>query len=279
MKTRLVTYLYEGAIKYIPEFIETIKKQTNQKFTLVVFNDGIQHVEKYFNLFEGKIEIIDVKGTPTEIRFHSFTYLCKTDADYIIFQDVDDGMSANRIDVVSNLLNKYNIVSNDLTLMNDHGKIYNESIWSKRLNDRFIFNYKFIEQYNIVGIGNSGVRKKILEIPIKYSKLPKVGDWFIFYQFLYLSQSSAIFTTKCQTFYRQHENNMAGIKKIDKARLEYVINVKKSHFLGLTEIGFDFHKEMKELDNLEKSLEKINNINSTIDNLFWWEETNHLIIN
>ncbi len=277
MKITLVTYFYNHGIKYADFFIDSIKKQTHKEFKLTVFNDAVSNVASYFSNFTGEIEFIDVSGTPTEIRFQSFEYLCKTNTEYIIFQDIDDGMTENRVEVLSELLRKYEIVSNDLTLMDDNGTIYKTSIWSDRLHDLFEFNSDFIKNKNIVGIGNSGIRKSVLSTSIKYSALPKVADWFMFYQLMLFSKTKAIFTTKCQTLYRQHNNNMAGVKTFDEARLTYVIQVKKAHYLGLQEIGVDVTRELTELNKIEAIIQK--EIVTPKDNLFWWEETNHLVIN
>lgn len=277
MKISLVTYFYNEGIKYVDVFLDSVKKQTRLDFKLVVFNDGVNDAANYFMNFNGPIEFVDVSGTPTEIRFQSFEYLYKTDTEYIIFQDIDDDMTENRVEVLSDLLKKYDIVSNDLTLMDDNGVVYRESIWSDRLNDLFEFNYDFIRDKNIVGIGNSGIRKSVLSIPIKYSVIPKVADWFMFFQLMLFGKTKAVFTIKCQTLYRQHNNNMAGVKTFDEARLTYVIQVKKAHYLGLQEIGIDVAKELGELKKIESTVQK--NITIPKENLFWWEETNHLVIN
>ena len=277
MKITLVTYFYNDGIKYLNTFLDSIKKQTHQAFKLTVFNDGVNNAANYFTNFTGEIEFVDVSGTPTEIRFQSFDYLYKTNAEYIIFQDIDDGMTENRVEVLSELLQKYDIVSNDLSLMDDNGTLYKTAIWSDRLPDLFEFTSDFIKDKNIAGIGNSGIRKSVLSTPIKYSALPKVADWFMFYQLMFFSKVKAVFTSKCQTLYRQHNNNMAGVKTFDEARLTYVIQVKRAHYLGLQEIGIDVTKELTELDKIELIIQ--NKIAIPKDNLFWWEETNHLVIN
>ena len=279
MKISLVTYFYNDAIKYIDTFLSALSKQTVQNFDLIVFNDSVEKPETYFTDYKRSIKFIAVSGTPTQVRFQSFEYLNKSDTDYIIFQDIDDSMSENRVEVLSHLLNEYDIVSNDLSLMNDSGELYQASIWSDKLKDLFTFEYNFIKDKNIVGIGNSAIKKTILKHSLKYSAIPKVADWFMFYQLMYNGKLTAVFTTKCQTLYRQHPNNMAGVRSLDNKRLLYVMEVKKFHYLGLKEANFNVEKELKELEAIEKKISETHTTNPNTENLFWWDETNHLIIN
>jgi glycosyltransferase involved in cell wall biosynthesis len=279
MRVNLATYFYDHGTKYIQDFLSTVRQQTYQDFKLVVFNDGVKEAGNYFSEYHGDMEIVELTGTPTQIRLSSFEYLNKTDVDFIIFLDIDDKMSENRIEVLLNHLRHYDIVSNDLSLMNENGELYKRSIWSDKLKDEFVFDSDFIKHKNIVGIGNSGIRKSVLNIPISYSAIPKVGDWFIFYQIMYNGKAEALFTSQCQTFYRQHDNNMAGIKVVDENRLNYIIEVKRSHYQGLKEIGYNVKQELLNLEEISQKIKGKSNFNIKNGNLFWWDETNHISIN
>lgn len=279
MSLAVVTFFYPNAVVYISGFLNCIQQQTAQNFTLIVFNDGVQNISSLFTKYNNNIIFVEVTGTPTQVRFQAFEYLKSSNFEKIIFQDIDDEMTSNRVDVLSKLLENHAIVSNDLSLVNNSGVIYSKAIWSDKIKDLFEFDDTFIKRKNIVGIGNSGIRKDILNTKITYSSMPKVADWFMFYQLMYLGKFKALFTTQCQTLYRQHEDNMAGVKNFDKDRLDYVIMVKLSHYQGLKDVGFQVEDDINELNLLQSKIKNITNMPAIKQNLFWWEETNEIQIN
>lgn len=273
MKNAVVTFIYPYALKYLDEFEKCLSIQTFKDFDLVIFNDGVSDLKEAISGYNDHFEIISVSGTPMQIRFEAFGWLNKSGYDKIIFQDIDDSMSSNRVECLINLLNSYEIVANDLSLMNEKGDIYEESVWSKELGDLFSFNYEFISDKNILGIGNSAIRRQILEVPIKQSSTPVVADWFIYYQLLHNGRLSAIFTNQCQTYYRQHEDNMAGIKEFSEDRLNYVIKVKEAQYNGLKEVGIELKNEMEVLAKQKESIDRILDLNKNRSRFFWWDET------
>lgn len=274
-KLAVVTYAYPQGMKYSASFVEALKQQGDREFSLIVFNDSVKDIAVYFESFGNRTEVVDVSGTPTEIRIKSFDHLYQHGPEYIVFLDIDDSMSSNRVEVMRKLLSEYELVSNDLDLMDEKGEVYKRSVWSARLNDRFHFDYKFIGDKNIVGIGNSAIRKSVLKNALKYSPLAKVGDWFIFYQLMFAGKLQAVFTTQCQTRYRQHPENIAGVKEADLERIKYVCGVKKAHYQALNAIGFDCSAELAALHELGKKQDSVHT-GSKREDLFWWEETNLL---
>lgn len=277
MKIALITYVYPKSLKFIPLFLKSIQNQTVSNFTICVFNDNVPNIETYFNNISQNIMYIDVAGTPTEIRFTSLKYLANSSFDSIVFQDIDDEMSDNRIEISSNLLKKYNLVTNDLTLINSEGKIIEKSIWSTQIVNLHVFDYNFIKNKNIVGLGNTAIKREILNHELKFSKTPIAADWFIFYQLLIGNMVEGVFTNECQTLYRQHDENIAGVKNIDLNRLFYTVSIKKAHFEGLKEIGFDVEKEINELDLVEKKISMSYKLKPIVNQPLWWSETEYLI--
>ncbi|MBI3519738.1 MAG: hypothetical protein HY062_10330 [Bacteroidetes bacterium] len=247
MSLAVVTFFYPNAHTYLAGFLNCIRHQTKQDFTLLVFNDGVKNISDAFNEYSHTILFVDVSGTPTQIRFQAFEYLKSTNFEKIVFQDIDDEMTSNRVAVLAELLDDNMIVSNDLSLVNNDGILYAASVWADKINDLSKFDVTYILKKNIVGIGNSGIRKDVLKVKIAYSSLPKVADWFMFYQLMCLGNFKVLFTSRCQTLYRQHQDNMAGVKEFNKQRLEYVIDVKLSHYYGLMEVGFSVDEEIRQL--------------------------------
>src|SRR5690606_7399402 len=117
----------------------------------------------------------------------------------IVFQDADDLMSDNRVEVSARYLKEYDIVVYELSLIDENGKLYREQVWSERLESGFSFDAKFIRKWNIVGLGNVAIRRSLLENEVAKPKSPLVAvDWFIFYQLMMKASAKAVFINECQ---------------------------------------------------------------------------------
>jgi|SRR5690606_21552229 len=266
----VVTYIYPDGMIYFDSLLKSLCDQSNNDFDLIIFNDGVgtlnEDDEKLKNLNFG-VRIFPMQGSIAEIRFESFEILKRLNYDGYIFQDVDDQMSINRVELCKELLSTNDVVVNDLKIVTEDGDL---AVWKERIKDLQIITLSDIRRSNIIGLGNTSIRRSILkQTPLRRSSLPKAVDWFVFYQILHRG-AKACFTGKCATIYRQHENNLAGMQKlVTKERLQHIIDVKKRHYSALSEIGLeDFILELTELKN--KQLNK--NILLT-KNPFWWEET------
>lgn len=104
MNNVVVTFIYPNAIPFLEPFIVSLNEQTNKDFSAIIFNDGIQNAESLFENLEINHQIINVSGSIKEVRQEAFELLKKSDAETIIFQDSDDFMSNNRVEVCLNFL-------------------------------------------------------------------------------------------------------------------------------------------------------------------------------
>lgn len=273
MKNAIVTYIYPNALSFIESFTNRINKINTDNIILIIFNDGIENPDIQFKNIKLPYKIISVKGTINEIRHRSIQYLSENfnDVENYIFQDIDDLFSINRFDVLIEKLQNNMMVCNDLKKIDNNG-IHSSPMWSERLENDFEFDYQFIINKNIIGLGNVGLKKNILAHKTQLSNTPAAFDWFYFYQVLKDTRIKALFTSECQTYYLQHDNNIAGIDKgLTVENLRKIINVKKKHYESLISLGYsELEQELKKLNNLEDV-----NLSATKknQNLFWWEET------
>lgn len=280
MEISLVLYVYPGIEKYFSDLICSINNQSIKEFDVIIFNDNVDNLNMLFKDLEIHYLIFNITGSINQIRFKSLNVIRNLKSEYIIFQDADDLMSENRI--VENLkaLRHYDLVVNDITLVNENSEVLEDSYWSKRLGDNFKFDENFIKDKNIVGLGNTSIKKTLLIDPrLNFSALPLAFDWFLFYQIFKFNNLNAIFISTTTTYYRQHQSNIAGLKTLDFSRLKHVLNVKNAHYNALLSIGFDFKKELYQLNKIQIDLIDFLKFNSDVENynLFWWEETNNLI--
>jgi hypothetical protein len=275
----IVTYIYPGAKKFFPDFIETLQAQTNQNFDVIVFNDGVVNADLELKKLHSKIQIIDLFGSIANIRYQSLEILKRSKYEYFIFQDIDDCMSENRVEVVLEGLTRYPLVCNDLDLLKQ-GEVLKRNVWKKRLGQEFEFDHNFLTEKNIVGFGNTAIKKELLNFNIKKSSLPIAVDWFIFYQLIFFYCQPVLFTGNCTTKYRQHEDNLIGLmNKVSLSRITLVLKVKFKHYLALKEFGVYLKNEIRRLEYLKNTIQLNKNNVLPLESkkvLFWWEETNYL---
>lgn len=274
MEVILVTYVYPNALPFLPYFIKEVNKQNYKEFRIILFNDGVLNLSSYLGGVDYEFEIIEINNKSIAgVRFISLSLLKEIKCEYIIFQDIDDGMSENRIGCLVEKLATYSVVCNDLSIgIND--KIREKNIWSERLGKNFIFDSSFLIDKNIIGLGNTGIQRKILSRKLLENEGVIAVDWFIFYQILYVLEEVALFTSDCFTIYNQHENNLAGISdKITRRKINRCIEVKKKHYDGLLELNSALVNELEKLVHYEKGLKYIYDQKLKYFP-FWWEETN-----
>lgn len=281
--------IFQKNLKFFKSFLDSLKKQSDRDFKLFLVNDGVNNLETYLQPYDIDIDIYNVyKLTPFEIRVISLGEIVKkyNRFDYIIFADTDDIMQPERIEVTKSYLKKYPFVCNDLSLMAENGFVFRESIWDARLHDEFEFNYDFLSDKNIIGFGNSGMNVNLLPAALEKLKGVKHGDDWLFFSSIGVSFKS-IFTKKCVTFYRQHENNTIGRKLLSETGLLKILEKKINHYsllksLNVKSYDVDKFKNNNELllNYLKKSEIETERhtrlINLMSINFFWWEESNFI---
>jgi len=261
----IITYVYPEALSYLEAFCKTLDNQDYQDFAVIIFNDGVDG-EVLKKSLPDKYKVINISGTIVEVRVRSLNILKELFYKKYLFADIDDTMTANRARLIFTRLNDFDLVCNDLNLMTDSEEVFSQNIWMSRLDSNFKFDFEFIKRKNIVGFGNTGINKKLLLSDFKYDPNPIVADWFIFYQLMEKSRCNALFVSECQTNYRQHAHNDAGIKAITKERLIHVCDVIQKHHKGLNAIGYSFAEDHC-LNINELNLKDNYNVTP-----FWWEE-------
>lgn len=277
MRISLVLYVYPGIEKYLEILIDSINNQTFKDFDVIIFNDNLEDVNQLFRNLQMHSTVIEVEGSINEIRFNSLKDIDTYGSEYIIFQDADDFLAENRIEANLKALEDYDLVVNDLTLVDTKSQVTEKSIWACRLGNRLVFNESFLKDKNIVGLGNTAIKKSLLnDSRLRYSKSPLAFDWFLFYQIFDLNKLNAVFISNTSTYYRQHQENIAGIKKLDHNRLKHVLDVKIAHYTALISIGFDFEKELDSLRSINIEILDFAEIKSFKEdfNFLWWEESN-----
>ena len=171
--TALIVYIYPKAVPYFDELCASILAQTDQNFQVVFFSDGVS--DDFFQRLPFTNTVIPIEGSPLRIRFKSLQILKKSLFKQFIFLDADDTMTDNRVAVLKEKLRSVSLICNDLNLMDKNGAIFEENIWKERLPEDYSFDFNFLKNKNIVGLGNTAFRRELLESTLTYSPTPLIA--------------------------------------------------------------------------------------------------------
>ena len=282
----LVTTIFDSSKKYLHDFFKSLEYQSENKFDVLVVNDGVEKFELFKNKFPD-LNIIEVKcnESPAKNRQVGISVAKNRKYKKIIWGDSDDFFPENRIYEISKLLDSYNIVANDLYSY-ENGKIKKNLFGN--LYEEGLYNLDDIIDKNMIGFSNLGVNSKIIPDNINFSDDLIAIDWF-FATILLLNNNEFFFTKKTFSFYRQHDNNTIGANNnIDITKINFVLKTKLIHYHNLilqTKENRKFNKLFKEkffdLKNLKNKLLDSDfeeyyklKIKSKLEQKFcgWWSE-------
>ena len=260
-KTCVVTFVYPGIINKFKRFIYSLNNQTNQNFDVIIFLNNL--INLTVPTKKPKIKLIKLNSGIIKSRFEMIKHLKRSNYKYIVFQDADDTMSPNRLEITNNELKKNDVVVNDLDIIFKKTKMKN--YFSKRITNKAILSAKDILNYNFMGMSNTAIRKKCLDetsIPKRFNI--EIFDWYFWTVILSKYKAKFINSTSTQYFVRLNSptclptiNNFRVTKKIDQ-----ITKVHKKTVDILIK-----NRLIKNINNNIKS----NKINNSKKNNFWWE--------
>jgi hypothetical protein len=198
---------------FLIDFFDSLSRQTVKSFDLIVINDGYLNFEKIKDVY-GELNIIEIKfsNTPSKNRQYGINYCIDNRYDVLIFGDSDDYFAPNRVEMSLQLLEESDIVVNDVSLFNDGG-VYEHNYISNRVKNNSKVEYDFIIKKNIFGLSNTALNIRILDL-VNFDKDLVAVDWYL-YRSLLKNKNTAIFTNETITYYRQHEDNIVGLRVVN----------------------------------------------------------------
>jgi hypothetical protein len=212
---------------YFKKFLWSLSIQSHKDFSLILFNDGCTSkvLENHLIDFDLTYKIIDVNSiTPVQIRKKMVQYISKNNIDIAVFGDTDDYFDNNRIEICVKKLKNHDIVVNDLVLFKDE-IVLEEDFLSKRFLNNSDITIKDIMDKNIFGLSNTAIKSSVI-YDMDFEENLIAVDWFLFSEFL-LKKSTAIFTSDCRTYYRQHDKNTVGLGDQNYKAIATSIKIKK----------------------------------------------------
>jgi sugar O-acyltransferase (sialic acid O-acetyltransferase NeuD family) len=277
-KIAFLTTLFPICENYLHDFLQSLTNQTWKEFDLIVLNDGFNDFHRFKEQYNN-LNIIEIPSANNiaKNREALIKFSLINNYDIAVFGDIDDYFTDNRIEVASKLLNKNDIVVNDLTSFSIKGKLLNNYLSNRLTNGEYI-SLDFILDKNIFGLSNTAINlSAIKSADITFDDELLAVDWY-FFSCLLLNNKQAIFTNEAVTYYRQHDNNIAGLGEMNGATIQKSLAIKLMHFDKMAlktdafVIAYDKTLRLSVLSQNEIQLDALllkNRINLKFP--LWWE--------
>lgn len=254
-ETVFFTVCYPKALSYIDEFFESLMKQTDKDFDVLLINDScgslVNRLKSYGAL---RIHELSATGSMSSIRQAGFNEVFARGYKKIVFGDFDDCFTPDRVEKVKVLLQDWDIVVNDVSLFGDRNE---ERYFSRRIKDGTQIRLEEILTKNFMGFSNTAVRVECLK-DIALADTVAI-DWYLFSRLL-AKGAKAVFCAEPFTGYRQHTDNIASFIGDKSQRAE----VKRVHYEFLKR---DCPKLVPMIDRLKEKADGY----GIVEYPFWWE--------
>jgi hypothetical protein len=221
--------LHDKNSKYIRYFEKNLNSKKKTNFDIIIFCHGAK--KKYLNYKNFKFIYLEKNLSIIQVRKYIFNHLIKKKYKKVMFSDLEDFYKLERAEATFKNLKNYDIVFNNINLLKKNNfltkNIFNNSIKSYKN-----FNYLNIIKGNLLGFCNTGVKVKYLaNMPIPNNII--AIDWWIF-SIILIKKKKVKFLKNISSNYRIDNSNILGMsKKMDKKKLNLLINIKLNHYLSL----------------------------------------------
>jgi len=280
MKTALLIVVYPGTETFLSDLVRSLENQTTKDFDVLLVNDGMDEVTLMHEFKNLQTKVLSSVGSIAGNREVGINYAIEQGYDALVFCDADDFYEKNRVEHSLEMLQKYDIYANDLTLVDESGDVLLEKYLSKAMREEAKkLSLGIIREKNMLGLSNTAIRLKDLA-PIRIPKEIKVVDWYLFTKLLSLVKT-AYFDNKTTTYYRQHSQNIVGLKKFTVEQYRAQLEVKLLHYRNLSDDAIYKNLYEKYLPLRQLTDEQIESIIAKSDKELplWWEEIDYSINN
>jgi hypothetical protein len=280
-KTAVIGVIYLAVEKYLKEYLQSLSIQSCQEFDLLLANDGMKNAEEYLADYSNSLTIHNIKGTPSEIRIKLIKITLQSGYKKVIFTDCDDTLENNRVEQTNKLLDRNEIVANEINITNEAGKIAQEQYFSNRIPVESIITKEQLCNSNMMGLSNTAATDEVLTTVVKQIESREVVafDW-LFWTIALLNNYQAKFTTSTTTNYRVYPKNIAGLPQpINKESVLRGLAIKEKHYNELSSYNSQYSHLYKIFsDTNKKSQDKkwldeyiLALLENRIEHPLWWE--------
>ncbi len=283
MKTAILSFVYPQASRFLSDFLHSCTLQTDRDFSLLLCNDGVVDLSERIAPFASQLQITvaECRGSVVENRKAGLRLALAHGFNNLILADSDDWFSMERVALSKYLLSTSDIVCNQLVLARSPAELL-RPLWLSRLHDDQVILAPAIRDGNCFGFSNTALKPAALAG--EFESIPEdivAFDWLFFAQLLERGVS-ARYTTRCSTFYRQHEDNVAGLLHIDAAAIHRGLSVKLRHYQCLGGRDAWFSEQARAFNQLAQQVQQDaglakSYLTEMTQNLprepLWWEAT------
>lgn len=222
--------------KYIKEQIDSIINQTYKDWILYVRDDGSNDdtkkiVKEYTRLYPAKIVLlhdeINHRGSTK-----SFMWMMEQiNADYYMFSDQDDVWLDNKIRISIDTIKKHEefgkptLCFTDLSVADEFGETIAPSMWKYTHMDKYIGCYSALYAASVTGC-TMIFNNKAKEVSLQYKNYNGIHDNIITLAVI-RHKGIIIPIFESTILYRQHSNNVLGVKEFDNSFMFRIKNMRK----------------------------------------------------
>lgn len=264
--------VYSEAKEYICDFLKSLEEQTFHEFCILLVNDNIKEevletILKNHSSIKDKIVVVNTQGKykPYELRVILLIEAKKLNGDLLILGDCDDVFSSDRIKIMVEAFKKdYTFFYNSLCDWN--GEYIMENMPAE-IND-----FKDIGEKNFLGFSTTALNMKKLDekfINSLFEGETPIFDWYVYSRIL-LTGGIGLCVPEGRTFYRLHNNNIAGVCHDDVESINREIEIKIRHYELLEKYDVYYKKLLEKYRYIRDNNLYMKYINP-LKYGFWWE--------
>lgn len=264
--------IYNNALKYMNELIDSINKQTTKEFCILFLNDGIStdELNKYILPIRHRCRIVEYRErySPSHLRIKLMQEARKCGADILVIGDADDLFSSNRI---KNTIETFKANQNADFVYNEL-RFFNGNNVMPEMPDQ-IFQIKDLAEKNFLGMSNTAIRIGALDDCFIDSLLECnsfIFDWY-FYTRMLLAGHIGIRVKEAYTLYRIHDENCVGFPSLTENAIKKEIEIKREHYNLLKKRDKLFDALYNCYNNGKIQKPKIDTVIG--DSYYWWDFT------
>lgn len=272
----VIGFLYPGVEPYFASYLESLKNQTFTNFDLHLFIDHVDQISNFNFDDETHIHAIEPFYTKSiaDKRFFGLSYLKSKRYSKVVFTDCDDVYRFDRVGKIVKKLDDFQIVFNDITMIDGNGRLLYENVLNSRKEDLSIEN---LLRFNFLGFTNTGIRLECLRsIPSLFEDLHAV-DWYFFSYLIFRCGFSLSYLDEPLSFYRKYGNNNGFVNALNPIYTQKSKRIRETHYkkmLSINGLDLDIYRSLlvQLKNNQQEPHESLNNHINREDYFYlWWE--------
>jgi glycosyltransferase involved in cell wall biosynthesis len=217
---------YNGA-NYAAELMDSLVSQTTQDFRLIVRDDGSSDntreiIQNYAGQFGERLVFLPDSDPSGSAKGNYSKLMEASDADYVLFADIDDVWLPFKVDITLKLLkdaegkigaDKPVYVLTDVAVVDEKLRLISESYWKfKRINPSAAVSLpRSLVCATILGCA-SGINRTLLKMATPVPDGVTGHDWWA--QLLAVCFGVVVADPRRTLLYRQHASNLSAPKRV-----------------------------------------------------------------